>query len=55
MASALKLDTVSSKRPRIVTRMRGGWVIELDIEKFFDNLDHCYLRDFLGHRIRDGV
>jgi len=35
--------------------MRGGWVLELDIEKFFDHLDHRHLRDFLGHRIRDGV
>jgi len=35
--------------------MRGGWVLELDIEKFFDHLDHRHLRDFLGQRIRDGV
>ena len=35
--------------------MRGGWVLELDIEKFFDNLDHSHLREFLSRRIRDGV
>jgi len=35
--------------------MRGGWVLELDIEKFFDNLDHSCLREFLSRRIRDGV
>lgn len=35
--------------------MRGGWVLELDIEKFFDHLDHRHLRDFLSRRIRDGV
>ena len=34
---------------------RGGWVYEVDIRKFFDNLDHCHLRQFLRHRVRDGV
>ncbi len=33
----------------------GGWVIELDIEGFFDSLDKAQLREFLGHRVRDGV
>jgi len=36
-------------------RMQGGWVIELDIEKFFDTLDHSHLRGFLDQRVRDGV
>jgi len=35
--------------------MRGGWVIELDIRKFFDNLDHAHLREMLSRRMRDGV
>jgi group II intron reverse transcriptase/maturase len=35
--------------------MRGGWVLELDIRRFFDNLDHSHLRDLLGRRVRDGV
>ena len=35
--------------------IQGGWIVELDIEKFFDNLDHSHLREFLGRRIRDGV
>jgi RNA-directed DNA polymerase len=35
--------------------MRGGWVLEVDIRKFFDNLDHTHLREMLGRRIRDGV
>jgi len=34
---------------------RGGWVLEVDIRKFFDNLDHGHLRTFLRHRVRDGV
>jgi len=34
--------------------MRGGWVLALDIEKFFDTLDHGHLGDFLDKRVRDG-
>jgi RNA-directed DNA polymerase len=34
---------------------RGGYVLEVDIRKFFDNLDHGHLRAFLQHRVRDGV
>jgi group II intron reverse transcriptase/maturase len=33
----------------------GGWVLEVDIRKFFDTLDHAHLRDLLSKRIRDGV
>jgi RNA-directed DNA polymerase len=35
--------------------MRGGWVLEIDIRKFFDTLDHAHLRSILGQRVRDGV
>lgn len=35
--------------------MRGGWVLEIDIRKFFDMLDHAHLRSILGQRVRDGV
>lgn len=37
--------------------MRGqeSWVLEIDIEKFFDSLDHGQLRRFLDQRVRDGV
>jgi RNA-directed DNA polymerase len=34
---------------------RGGWVLEVDLRKFFDNLDHGHLRKFLRLRVRDGV
>jgi retron-type reverse transcriptase len=34
---------------------RGGSVLEVDIRKFFDNLDHGHLRQFLQLRVRDGV
>jgi group II intron reverse transcriptase/maturase len=35
--------------------MGGGWVIEVDIRKFFDTLSHGQLRNFLSQRVRDGV
>jgi group II intron reverse transcriptase/maturase len=35
--------------------MGGGWVVEVDIRKFFDTLDHAQLRELLRRRIRDGV
>ena len=37
------------------TRMEGGWVIELDIQKYFDSIDHGRLREVLHQRVRDGV
>lgn len=35
--------------------MNGGWVLEVDIRKFFDTLDHDHLREILRRRICDGV
>ena len=35
--------------------MGGGWVLEVDIRKFFDTLDHAHLGEALRHRVRDGV
>jgi RNA-directed DNA polymerase len=35
--------------------MEGGWVLEVDIRSFFDELDHGHLRGFLDQRVRDGV
>lgn len=35
--------------------MGGGWVIDLDIQAFFDTLDKQHLATFLDHRVRDGV
>jgi RNA-directed DNA polymerase len=32
-----------------------GWVLEIDIRKFFDTLDHSHLRSILRQRVRDGV
>jgi group II intron reverse transcriptase/maturase len=33
----------------------GGWVLEIDIRKFFDTLDHRHLHAILRRRVRDGV
>ena len=33
----------------------GGWILEVDIRKFFDTLDHACLRALLARRVRDGV
>ena len=38
-----------------LTAMGGGWVLEVDIQGFFDTLDHGHLRRFLDQRVRDGV
>lgn len=39
----------------ITVTMAGGWVLEVDIKKFFDTLDHAHLREILSRRVRDGV
>ena len=33
----------------------GGWILEIDIRKFFDALDHRHLHAILRRRVRDGV
>ena len=38
-----------------IAEMRGGTVVEIDIRKSFDTLDHKHLREILALRIRDGV
>jgi group II intron reverse transcriptase/maturase len=38
-----------------LTRMGGGWIIDLDIRKFFDTLDKSHLREILKRRVCDGV
>jgi RNA-directed DNA polymerase len=36
-------------------KMGGGWIVEVDIRKFFDTIDHGHLRAFLKQRMCDGV
>jgi RNA-directed DNA polymerase len=38
-----------------VTALGGCWIVEVDIRKFFDTLDHGRLRELLQRRVRDGV
>jgi hypothetical protein len=33
----------------------GGWIVEVDIRKFFDAIDRGHLREFVKRRVRDGV
>jgi group II intron reverse transcriptase/maturase len=40
---------------RELDRRDGGWVLEVDIQGFFDSLDHHHLRGMLDQRVRDGV
>jgi RNA-directed DNA polymerase len=49
-------QALATFRDQVMTgRPKGGWVLEVDIRKFFDNLDHRHLRQFLRLRVRDGV
>jgi len=32
-----------------------GWILDVDIRKFFDTLDHSKLREILSQRVKDGV
>lgn len=38
-----------------MTMTAGGWVLEIDIKKFFDTLDHRHVQEILRQRVRDGV
>lgn len=33
----------------------GGWIIDLDIRKFFDSMGHSHVREILKRRVCDGV
>src|SRR5689334_21178397 len=39
----------------VMMGMHGGWVLEADIEGFFDSVDHARLHEILRQRVRDGV
>jgi RNA-directed DNA polymerase len=47
-------NALQSLREQIMA-MKGGWILELDIRKFFDTMSHTHLRDLLRQRVRDGV
>jgi group II intron reverse transcriptase/maturase len=35
--------------------VNGGWVLEVDLRKFFDTRNHQQLQEFVSRRVRDGV
>jgi RNA-directed DNA polymerase len=35
--------------------LRCGWIVDVDLRKFFETIDHGHLREFLKRRVRDGV
>lgn len=39
----------------VVMKMKGGYVIDVDVRKYFDTIPHRQLREILANRIRDGV
>ena len=39
----------------VLMSLGGGWVLEADIQSFYDDLDRSQLRSFLDQRVRDGV
>jgi group II intron reverse transcriptase/maturase len=47
-------DALSAVRDELMG-MHGGWVLEADIEAFFDSVDHAKLREIVQQRVRDGV
>ena len=47
-------QALSSFRNQMM-EMHGGWVIEVDIRKFFDTLDHRHLQQIVRQRVRDGT
>jgi group II intron reverse transcriptase/maturase len=36
-------------------KLGGGWIVDVDLRKFFDTIDKGHLREFLKRRVRDGV
>lgn len=40
---------------QVLFEMDGGWVLDVDIQAFFDSLDRRVLRDLLRQRVVDGV
>ena len=36
-------------------KLGGDWIVDVDLRKFFDTIDHGHLREFLKRRVRDDV
>ena len=46
---------VSEAVREAIKEMGGGWVLDVDVRKYFDTIPHATLREVLSHRVRDGV
>jgi RNA-directed DNA polymerase len=40
---------------RGIMERRARWVLEVDVRKYFDSIDHAKLRELLSRRVTDGV
>ncbi|MDB5351301.1 MAG: RNA-directed polymerase [Planctomycetota bacterium] len=47
-------QALESLRKRLL-EVRGGCVLDIDIRKFFDTMDHGHLHAIVRRRVRDGV
>jgi len=47
-------DALQGLRDELM-EMEGGWIVEVDIEGFFDAIPHDVLRDLVNQRVHDGV
>ena len=54
--------TISTKCRRIAQLAKQGptmaftcWIVEVDLRKYFDTVDHGHLKEFLRQRVRDGT
>lgn len=45
---------IAKMRDELMT-MKGGWIIDIDIRKYFDTIHHQKLREIIGKRVCDGV
>jgi RNA-directed DNA polymerase len=48
-------QALQALRAALSDRRELRWVLDVDISKFFDTLQHNFLRDFLDSRVTDGV
>lgn len=48
-------DALDALNEQLWAMRGGGWVFDVDIQAFFDNLDHEQLRNMLRQRVTDGV
>jgi len=38
-----------------IMEMKGGWILDVDIRKYFDTIDHSQIQAMLRQRVNDGV